>query len=442
MAGAAYQDKRPAGGWTMRFGRKYRWKKKRRAGRLVPLLLLVSGGIYVADASGFTKDTVFEAAVNVFRSHISYEVMESCIPVLTYDAGEGEKTIYEYLADSMGELVPVYSYARTKDTQLAMGRGSFDSLFEGADSCGSSGLQDKLLLENRQEAAGNVPDVSDEEMDLQGVQEIAGSGASASDGASGTKISRQKLNDFDYLIQHFYRVDSTTTTNGKQLNAANMLNEDMTVSKQDESPQILIYHTHSQERFADSADESESVVGLGDYLTSLLEQKGYGVLHDTGKYDVPDRDTAYSRAAPALEQILKENPSIQVILDLHRDGVAEGTRLVEKVNGKDTATIMFFNGLSHTTTQGDIGYLANPNLAGNLAFSFQMQLAAAENYPGFSRCIYLKGYRYNLHYLPKSLLVEVGAQTNTYKEAKNAMEPLADILDKVLQGDGNSSDNP
>ena len=231
-------------------------------------------------------------------------------------------------------------------------------------------------------------------------------------------------------------MDSTTTTNSRQLNAAQMLAKDMRIKKDQDGPQILIYHTHSQERFADSKNASESVAGLGDYLTELLEGTyGYRVLHHKGQYDIPDRDNAYSRAAPALEQLLKENPGIQVIIDLHRDGVAEGTRLVEKVNGKDTATIMFFNGLSHTTAQGDISYLNNPNLADNLAFSFQMQLAAAEYYPGFSRFIYLKGYRYNLHYLPKSLLVEVGAQTNTYQEALNAMEPLADVLDKVLSGE-------
>jgi len=61
-----------------------------------------------------------------------------------------------------------------------------------------------------------------------------------------------------------------------------------------------------------------------------------------------------------------------------------------------------------------------------------MQLAAAEYYPGYTRKIYLKGYRFNMHYCPKTLLVEVGAQTNTVQEAKNAMVPLADILNKVL----------
>ena len=51
-----------------------------------------------------------------------------------------------------------------------------------------------------------------------------------------------------------------------------------------------------------------------------------------------------------------------------------------------------------------------------------------------TRKIYLKGLRYNLHLRPRSSLIEVGAQTNTYEEARNAMEPLAELLDMVLQG--------
>ena len=176
-----------------------------------------------------------------------------------------------------------------------------------------------------------------------------------------------------------------------------------------------------------------TVVGIGDYLEKLLEEKyGINVLHHKGQYDVPSRDNAYSNALPDLEKILQENPTIEVVIDLHRDGVPADRHFVTEVNGKQTAQIMFFNGLSRTTSQGDLTYLANPYIADNLALSFQMQLAAAEYYPGLTRKIYLKGYRYNLHLCPKSMLVEVGAQTNTFQEAKNAMEPLADILQKVL----------
>ena len=252
------------------------------------------------------------------------------------------------------------------------------------------------------------------------------------------EIPREKLNDFDYLLQNFYQVDRTTTVDSSQLNAAEMLAKDMSLQGGNENVQILIYHTHSQEGYVDSApgDPNASVVAVGERLAALLrEQYGFNVMHHTGEYDVADRDNAYSYAGPALEQILAENPSIEVVIDLHRDGVAETTHLVSEVNGKQTSQIMFFNGLSRTTANGEIAYLANPNLADNLAFSFQMKLAAEEYYPGFARGTYLKGYRYNLHYRPKSHLVEVGAQTNTLEEAMNAMEPLADILHKVLDGE-------
>lgn len=421
---------------SKQYGRKAMHRMKKKKGRIwigaLPLLCFTAAAIYVMDSVGVTKHTMMDAAVQAIQSNLGYKTAKSCMPVFTYDASQsGEKTIYEYLEAGVGELLPIYGYARKKDTQLAMGEYQFfDEGWEDSCSGNLASLASELALKESEQAA-------QEEDKIKGAANAALE-EKAADTIAKTekqKYPREKLNDFDFLLQNFYRVDSTTTTNGKQLNAAEMLAKDMSIDKNKDGPQILIYHTHSQEGYADSKDKSQTVVGLGDYLTKLLEEKyGYSVLHHKGEYDIPDRDTAYSRSAPALEKIVRENPSLQVILDLHRDGVEEGTRLVHEVNGRQTATIMFFNGLSHTTAQGDIGYLANPNLADNLAFSFQLQLAAAENYPGFSRCIYLRGYRYNLHYLPKSALVEVGAQTNTYQEALNAMEPLADVMDRVLSG--------
>lgn len=246
----------------------------------------------------------------------------------------------------------------------------------------------------------------------------------------------EKLMDYDYLIQNFYQVDSSTTITSEQLDAQELLQKDMKLTHDADSPQILIYHTHGQEGYVDSVagDVSTGIIGVGDYLTELLtEEYGLNVIHHTGIYDT-DRDTAYSRSGPALEQLLADNPSIEVVIDLHRDGVRENTRLVTTQNGVEMAKIMFFNGLSRLTKTGDIGYLPNPYIQDNLALSLQMQLAAAEYYPDLTRRIYLKGYRYNMHYCPKTLLIEVGAQTNTLQEAKNAMVPLADLLNRVLTG--------
>lgn len=53
-----------------------------------------------------------------------------------------------------------------------------------------------------------------------------------------------------------------------------------------------------------------------------------------------------------IGQVLEENPTIQVVIDLHRDGVPEGKHLVTEINGKPTAQIMYFNGLSRTVKTG------------------------------------------------------------------------------------------
>lgn len=252
------------------------------------------------------------------------------------------------------------------------------------------------------------------------------------------QIDRTQLADYETLVRNFYAIDANTMAGSDQLSVEKLLGMDMTLPQEGDGPQILIYHTHSQEAFADSVpgDVNTGIVGVGECLTKILtEQYGYRVLHNTGQYDVETRDNAYSRALPAVEQILAENPSIQVIIDLHRDEVAEETKLVTDIQGRPTARFMFFNGLSRTRKTGDIDYLANENQEANLAFSFQTQLKAAEYYPGLTRRIYLKGYRYNMHLRPRTLLVELGAQNNTVEEAINACDPLAHILDMVLKGE-------
>ena len=254
-------------------------------------------------------------------------------------------------------------------------------------------------------------------------------------------LSPAKLADYDYLLGQFYIVDSNTEADAVQISAEDFLNQDFKISKDTESPQILIYHSHSQETFADSreGEEADTIVGVGDYLTQLLtENYGYKVVHLKEQFDMAsgelDRSSAYDYARDYLEPYLQENPDIQVIIDLHRDGVPEDRHLVTEINGKPTAQILFYNGLSYTIEKGSLDYLPNPYIQQNLAFSFQLEYQAAQYYPEFYRGIYLAGYRYNLHLRPRSILLEAGAQTNTIQEVKNAMEPFADILNKVLQG--------
>lgn len=382
---------------------------------------------------------VMGQVVNYLREEIAVSAWKNCMMAMLCEQKETSLTLESFLLQKIEGFYPVCAFSETLteyDTQIE------SELSENMVAENKKGAQDKEQDEKDAQETDDSgeTDAPKDAVVAEGIigQETEGqetaADASKADGRI-VEIPREKLNDFDYLIQNFYQVDRTTTIDGNELNAQAMLAKDMKLQGGNENVQILIYHTHSQEGYADSApgDPGSSVVALGERLAQLLtEQYGFNVLHHTGEYDVEDRDNAYSYAGPALEQILSENPSIEVVIDLHRDGVPDNIHLVSEVNGKQTAQIMFFNGLSRTTKNGNIAYLANPNLADNLAFSFQLKLAAEEYYPGFSRATYLKGYRYNLHYRPKSLLVEVGAQTNTFEEAMNAMEPLADVLHRVL----------
>lgn len=259
------------------------------------------------------------------------------------------------------------------------------------------------------------------------------------DKAETPDVSLEKLSDFDYLISHFYTVDSSTSVSAKDLNAEKLLKKDMTIDKETKGPKILIYHTHSQEDFKDSkkGDTKTTIMGMGAYLSELLNDT-YGIetMHHTGVYDLingeMDRSKAYQLAEEQVSKILKENPSIEIVIDLHRDGVGNDTHLVTEIDGKPTAQIMFFNGMSRTKANGDIAYLYNPYIQDNLAFSLQMQILATKLYPGFTRHIYLKSYRYNMHLKPKTLLIEAGAQTNTVEEMRNAMVVLARVLNECV----------
>lgn len=248
--------------------------------------------------------------------------------------------------------------------------------------------------------------------------------------------------DVEYLWKKFYIIDSTTSVTKGIFDVKKLLGEDMRLTKKKGKKQILIYHTHGgSESFSDSRSGKieDSVVGVGTELTKELEKRGYGVYHDEHRYDLIngrlERSVAYNKALDGIRAIQNANKDIEVIIDLHRDSVGKGKHTYTMINGKRTAIVMFFNGLSRTKS-GKIAYLYNPNLQGNLAFSLQMKCKAMEYYDGFTKPIYLKGYRYNLHLKKRSLLIELGNENNTVEEAKNAAAPLADVLDKVLSGQG------
>lgn len=432
----------------MRTGtRKY--EKTRRISAVIILLFCICAAFvlqfgrrwkYDTDhTSGFASYAGVRMQESIYRNVLDYY-----LPVIGTQQ-EDQRSLSQVLADAVTGCFPVYTYAaqaEDADDVAADQKQAFEAELEQQLALQLKEENEAWYTEesgtDAQDAAGH----SLQQSFLQQMQEndLAGSREKSLFSYATTKsaqVDLKELEDYQTLVKKHYCIDGTTSSNAAQLNIKKLLKQDMTLAKDAEGPQILIYHTHSLEGYRDSkaGDLNESVVGLGDYLTELLtERYGYKVLHDRNTYD-SDRDRAYGVAGPALEQLLAENPSIEIVIDLHRDGVPEDVYLLTEVNDTVMAPVMFFNGLSYTNTSGPVSALKNPNLSTNLAFSLQMELLASEYYPGFSRGIYLKGLRYNLHYCPKSLLVEVGAQTNSLQEAMNAMPPLADTLNRVLSGE-------
>ena len=354
---------------------------------------------------------------------IFYKMTTQMLPLLTYEREYGLKDI-DYAADYQ---VPEWFY---EDEGVTMGSDAVENIQEEAPFADeNNGESQQVEQENTEESITTL-----------------------ADGKRGTVYSREQLQSKDFLLSKIFVVDSNTGMTEEELNLENLLNTDLSVPglkdwNQDNTVEkkeckILIYHTHASESFKDSRAgmQEDTIVGVGSYLAEILEkQYGIPVYHDTTAYDVIDgvldRNKAYENAYNNVSRILAENPSIEVVIDLHRDGVDEDTHLVTEMNGKKTAKIMFLNGVSRSNMNGEIEYLKNPHKLANLAFSFQLYLTGKEYYGDYVRKIYVKSLRFNLHLMPRTTLIEAGAQTNTLEEEKNAMEPLAAILNHVLSGE-------
>ncbi len=249
--------------------------------------------------------------------------------------------------------------------------------------------------------------------------------------------SLSEVSFYDFF-SNYYIEDASTKAVPDLFDPEVLAAYDCAIEKKD-SPQILIFHTHGSEGYADSraGATEDTVIGVGEILAKeLRETYGYQVIHETMVFDrkadgSDDRNNAYNNALPVVTSILEKYPSIEVVIDLHRDS---GEARTSVINGVNTAKVMLFNGLCRTK-DGPVTYYSNENLQGNLAFSLHLQVTGNELYPGLMHRIYLKSYRYNMHLMEKYTLVELGTNKNTVAEAKAAMIPFAETIATVLAGD-------
>jgi len=207
-------------------------------------------------------------------------------------------------------------------------------------------------------------------------------------------------------------------------------------------PQILIVHTHGSESYTPepgweydaltdyrTLDDSRSVIAVGDALANTLEANGIRVLHDRTLNDYPSYNDSYWTCLTKIEGWLAQYPDIQMVIDIHRDAVADATggavALSSTQNGESAAQLMLVVGT-------DQGGLSHPNWQENLANALKLQSVLEGQYPGLCRDLDLRTERFNQHATPGSLLVEVGTNGNTLRQALHSAELLGECLTRML----------
>ena len=230
-----------------------------------------------------------------------------------------------------------------------------------------------------------------------------------------------------------------------QVNPEELLKSSPAINMSGKGPNVLIVHTHATEAYAPegsvvydtqgndrSENTKENVVRVGEVLCEVLEKNGIETIHDRTLHDTPSFNGSYASSLKAIEGYLKQYPSIQVVLDIHRDSIVYGdgtkAKLVTDIHGKTAAQLMFVVG---TDQKG----LENPNWQENIKSAVHFQNAICKKYPTLMRHINLRRERFNGHTSKASMIIETGSSGNSLSEAiygiTLAGECIADYLNSL-----------
>lgn len=219
---------------------------------------------------------------------------------------------------------------------------------------------------------------------------------------------------------------------GGEADLESLMARPLTWDLRGERPTVLILHTHSTESYAESPqwrtlDEDANMLSIGKQVAEILESEGIPVIQDRTLHDHPSYNGSYGDARKSIQAILKDNPDIRLVLDLHRDA-SEGKngqmRPLVNVDGEDIAQLMLVMGCNHET------------FAENLSLALKLHAQLEYQAPGIMRPMQLRTARYNQDLSPGALLVEVGAAGNTHREAIAAAEQLAFAIIALARGTG------
>ncbi|MDR1565417.1 MAG: stage II sporulation protein P [Oscillospiraceae bacterium] len=215
------------------------------------------------------------------------------------------------------------------------------------------------------------------------------------------------------------------------------------IKKNTDEPQVLIVHTHTTEGYMSeytgtyskdfnprTTDKSKSVVSVGDIITEKLNAEGIKTLHCTTYHDYPKYNGSYTRTEKTIKEYLQKYPSIQAVIDVHRDAMQDSdgtkTKPTATINGKKAAQVMIISGCD------DEDKLSFPEWEKNMRLAVRIQKEMAEKYPGLARPILFPPFRYNMHLTKGSLIIEFGTDANTLEEAQYSGGMVGECLANVL----------
>ncbi len=203
------------------------------------------------------------------------------------------------------------------------------------------------------------------------------------------------------------------------------------------APQVLILHTHTTESYllenrnyytatdaSHSKDETKNMVAIGAVFANKLTAAGIGVIHSKTVHDYPSYSGSYDKSAETVKAVLKEHPTIKVVLDIHRDSIADGSggkiKPVVQIGGKKAAQVMLVMGNNFDSWKNNF----------SLAVKFHQTMQVM--YPGLARPISLYNKKYNQNFSNGAMLIEVGTDANTLEEALYGAELSANALVSLL----------
>ena len=233
------------------------------------------------------------------------------------------------------------------------------------------------------------------------------------------------------------------TTLNHQINIEDYLNKQVQAFITANKPTVLIYHTHTtetyelldrdfytNERNTRSNNSQENMVRVGEEICKVLEEKGYKTIHDKTVYD-ESVSGAYDRSRAKISGILKDNPSIQIVLDIHRDSIYQKdnskVKTVIEIDGRKAAQIMLITGCE------DGNVTDFPNWQKNLTFAVNLQEKLKNDNKTLVRPLMFCSRKYNMDLTPCALSVEIGTDANTLSEAVYSAGLFANSLSEFLE---------